>query len=176
LYFYPWIYQELQCEGKYNVTTQICEEEDYDDYKSNYKEGEDEEEEEVEETPSSPTSGTFSSTPKSSPTLAADPIPIDLSKPFFQFHTIKPPSCPYGEMCPFEHLYGLYPELNNTKYSIICVADFPNLPVYGALFYWNTWNMYRHDYWIRNISFPPVPTWLKMLPLGMKHYRFPIIL
>jgi hypothetical protein len=63
--------------------------------------------------------------------------------------------------------------LTNTKYSIIYVADFPNLPVCGALSYCNT---YKHNHWIRNISFPPVPTWLKMLPLGMKHYRFPIFL
>jgi hypothetical protein len=162
LYFYPWIYQELQCEGKYNVTTQICEEE------GNYKV--DKEEEEVEKIPSSSASATSSS---STPTLATDPIPINLRKPFLQFHTIKPPSCPYGDMCPFEHLYGLYPELNNTKYSIICVAYFPNLLVYGVLSYWNT---YRHDHWISNISFPLIRTWLKMLPLGMKHYKFPIIL
>jgi hypothetical protein len=175
LYLYPWIYQELQFEGKYNVTTEMCEEEDYDDYEDDY-EDEDKEEEVVEET-SSPTSAT-SSTPTSSPTSTTspptnDPIPIDLRKPLFQFHTIKPPSRPYGDMCRFKHLYGLYPELNNTKYSIICVADVPNLPVYGALSYWNT---YRHDHWIRNMSFPPVPTWLKMLPLGMKQYRLPIIL
>jgi hypothetical protein len=90
LYFYPWIYQEVQCKGKYNVTTQICEEEDYNDY----KEDEDEEEEEVEET-SSPTSATPTSSPTSTtspPTLPTDPIPIDLRKLLFQFHTIKPPS------------------------------------------------------------------------------------
>jgi hypothetical protein len=93
---------------------------------------EDEEEEEVQETPSFSASATPS---PSLPTLATSPIPIDLRKPFFQFHTIKPPSRPYGGMCSFEHLYGLYPELNNTKYSNICVADFPNLTVFGALSY-----------------------------------------
>jgi hypothetical protein len=108
LYFYPWIYQELQCKGKYNVTTQICEEEDYDDYQGDYEVNKDEEEEEVEKTPSSSASAT---SPSPIPTLATDPIPIDLRKPFFQFHTIKP-SHPYGGKCPFEHLYGLYTELN----------------------------------------------------------------
>jgi hypothetical protein len=170
LYFYPWIYQELQCKGKYNETTQICEEEDYDDYEGDSGVDEDKEEEELKETPSS---SSDSATSPSPPTLATDPIPIDLRKPFFQFHTIKPPFRPYGDMCSFEHLCGLYPELNNTKYSVTCVKDFSNLSVYGALSYWNT---YRHAHWIRNISFPPVLTWLKILPLGMKHYRFPIIL
>jgi hypothetical protein len=62
LYFYPWIYQELQCEGKYNVTTQLCEEEDYDDYKDDHKEDENEEEEQIEEN-SSPTSSTSITSP-----------------------------------------------------------------------------------------------------------------
>jgi hypothetical protein len=125
LYFYPWIYQELQCEGKYNMTTQICEEEDYDDYEGDYEVVEDEEEEEVEKTPSSSSSASATSPSSSTPTLATNPVPIDLSKPFFQFHTIKPPSRPSGDMCPFKHLYGLYSELNNTKYSLFVLQTFP---------------------------------------------------
>jgi hypothetical protein len=65
---------------------------------------EDEEEEEVKETPSSSASATSPS--PSTSTLATDPIPIDLRKPFFQFHTTKPPSCLYGDMCPFKHLWA----------------------------------------------------------------------
>jgi hypothetical protein len=54
LYFYPWLYQELQCKGKYNMTTQIYEEEDHDNYKEVYEENEDgEEEDEESEAPTS---------------------------------------------------------------------------------------------------------------------------
>jgi hypothetical protein len=81
------------------VTTQICKEEGYDDCEGDYKVNKDEEEEEVEKTPSAAASATSPS--PSTPTLATDPIPIDLRKPFFQFHTIKQPSCLYGDMCPF---------------------------------------------------------------------------
>jgi hypothetical protein len=40
----------IAMQTEYNVTTQICEKEDNDDYEGNYKEDKDEEEEEVEKT------------------------------------------------------------------------------------------------------------------------------
>lgn len=88
-----------------------------------------------------------------------------------------PPPC--GNRCPNSFINEL--RRNNSKvlqHSILCVSDFPNLPFYGNLTPVNiTGSEYMQDV-------PKAFTteawewadWSKILPLGVKHWRQPILL
>jgi hypothetical protein len=63
---------------------------------------------------------------------------------------------------------------NDTR-IVVCVANFPNLPYYGALHYYYG-SSYVSTPKVTNLSFPHIPAWMDILPLGIHHWRFPIIL
>jgi hypothetical protein len=63
---------------------------------------------------------------------------------------------------------------NDTR-IVVCVANFPNLPYYGALHYYHG-SSYVSTPKVTNLSFPHIPAWMDILPLGVHHWRFPIIL
>jgi hypothetical protein len=60
---------------------------------------------------------------------------------------------------------------NDTR-IVVCVANFPN---YGALHYYHG-SSYVSTPKVTNLSFPHIPAWMDILPLGVHHWRFPIIL
>ncbi|XP_077906050.1 uncharacterized protein LOC144377785 [Ictidomys tridecemlineatus] len=97
---------------------------------------------------------------------------------------------PYGAYCPKElqdyldlmssedHKMTIWlDDLQNKTLGytdfVTCVADFPNLPIFGAFDILST---YRSDVHISNTSFMPVEDWWKVLTLGTETWRSPVVL
>jgi hypothetical protein len=58
---------------------------------------------------------------------------------------------------------------------VVFVVNLPNLPYHGALHYYHG-SSYVSTPKVTNLSFPHIPAWMDILPLGVHHWRFPIIL
>jgi hypothetical protein len=172
-FFAQWITQQLPCDEYYDVYNHTTQGSNY--YNTNDCDDYEDYEDEFTETIVTSYSTTNSTTPTTTTTTTAMKTIFHTSyvKPLINLHTFKPLMRPYGDWYPEKHLFMLYPSLNSTNVSVLCIAGFPNIPYFGKLEYWN---IYRHDFSVTNVSFPPVSNWFKILALGTQHYRFPIIL
>jgi hypothetical protein len=87
------------------------------------------------------------------------------------------PNEPYGDICPEAAMNKSIPWFmqENDTMIIVCVANFPNLPYYGALHYYHG-SSYVSTPKVTNLSFPHIPAWMDILPLGVHHWRFPFVL
>jgi hypothetical protein len=87
------------------------------------------------------------------------------------------PHEPYGDIGPEAAINKSIPwftQENDTR-IVVCVANFPNLPYYGVLHYY-LGSSYVSTHKVTNLSFPHIPAWMNILPLGVHHWRFPVIL
>jgi hypothetical protein len=87
------------------------------------------------------------------------------------------PNEPYGDICPEAATNKSIPwfiQENDTR-IVECVANIPNLPYYGALHYYHG-SCYVSTPKVTNLSFSHIPAWMYIFPLGVHHWRFPVIL
>jgi hypothetical protein len=138
-----------------------------------------EEEDEGSSTPSTPsTSSTIHSTPTALPQdILRKPIPNFAPTEGRNTLYLDYPSEPYGDIRPEAAMYKSIPwfmQENDTR-IVVYVANFPNLPYYGALHYYHG-SFYVSTPKVTNLSFPHIPAWMDILLLGVHHWRFSVIL
>jgi hypothetical protein len=110
------------------------------------------------------------STPSTHTTLPQDilrkPIPNFVPAEGRNTSYLDYPNEPYRDICPEAAMNKSIPwfmQENDTR-IVACVANFPNLPYYGALHYYHG-SSYVTTPKVTNLSFPHIPAWMDMLPL-----------
>lgn len=161
----------------------------YDDYANAY----DDEYESTEPTPTTPATTSVSPTISQLTTTTANTKPYNLCKtgtrvqyckPSFRWPPLIPE--PFGTVCPI-NISALFEKLNlpynashdvnllkdkTNKAKVTCVADFPNLPIFGRF---ETLNAFS-PYVVKNISFPPIDKWWDIMALGTQTWRYPLVI
>jgi hypothetical protein len=161
VFFSPLIRQEFRTENEQG-----------EDYEYEDSENKDDGEEEGSDTLST------SSTPTTLPQdILRKPIPNFAPPEGRNTSYLDYPNEPYRDICPEAAMNKSIPwfmQENDTR-IVVCVANFPYLPYYGALHYYHG-SSYVSTPKVTNLSFPHIPAWMDILPLGVYHWRFLIIL